>query len=245
MASDFNSMAEKIETQIRALEDEAVSKQRFADNLAHEIRTPLTSVLGYAEYMQKAPLDEVEIIESAQYIIDEAKYMKHIANSLLELATLRHYEPEKVNISVAGLFDEVSRLLEEPLRENNIRLNSRGGADVIYGQEDLIKSLLINLCYNAIKSCAPETGEIILSAEKLGGNTVISVTDNGCGISPESIDKVTEPFYRADKSRSREHGGAGLGLTLCGRIAEAHGAEMTVKSVPDMGTSVKIIFTNP
>ena len=244
MASDFNRMAEIIEKQICFLENEAIGKQQFADNFAHEIRTPLTSIYGYAEYMQKAPLDEKEIIESAQYIMDEASNMKHIADSLLELATLRDYRPLKNEIPVPRLFDEISRSLEKPLREHRVRLISRSDADLLFGQEDLIKSLLVNLCHNALKSCAPDTGEVCLIAETRGGKTVLSVTDNGCGIPEESIAKVTAPFYRADKARSREQGGAGLGLTLCGQIAEAHDAEMTIESVVGLGTTVKITFTS-
>ena len=95
MAFNFNRMAEEIEKQMRVLEDEAVGKQQFADNLAHEIRTPLTSIYGYAEYMQKTSLGEEEIIESAQRIMDEAGNMNKISKSLLELATLRNHTPKK------------------------------------------------------------------------------------------------------------------------------------------------------
>ena len=155
MAQNFNRMAEEIEKQIHCLEQEAITKQQFADNLAHEIRTPLTSVYGYAEYMQKAALTEEEIIESAGYIMDEAGHMKNIANSLLELATLRNYKPIKNEISIARLFDDMSRSMEKLLQQQNVRLDCHNTADILFGQEDLIKSLLVNLCSNAIKSCTP------------------------------------------------------------------------------------------
>ena len=244
MAADFNHMAEIIEKQICSLEDEAVGKQQFVDNFAHEIRTPLTTIYGYAEYMQKASLDEKEIIESAQYIMDESNHMKHISNSLLELATLRNYTPIKSKISIPRLFDEINRSMDKSLQEHKTQLTCHYDVDAIDGQDDLIKSLLINLCQNALKSCAPSEGIIHLEAAKQGENVVILVSDNGCGIPEESIEKVAEPFYRVDKSRSREHGGAGLGLTLCKQIAEAHGAEMTIESVVGMGTTIKVIFTS-
>ena len=244
MAADFNRMAEIIEKQISFLEAEAVGKQQFVDNFAHEIRTPLTTIYGYAEYMQKASLDEKEIIESAQYIMDESSHMKNISNSLLELATLRNYAAVKSKIYIPRLFDEISRSMEKSLREHNIQLICNYEVDTIDGQEDLIKSLLINLCHNALKSCTPDEGIIHLGAERQGGNIVISVSDNGCGIPGDSIEKITEPFYRVDKARSREQGGAGLGLTLCKQIVEAHGAGMIIESVVGMGTTVKITFTS-
>ncbi|MCL2057681.1 MAG: HAMP domain-containing histidine kinase [Oscillospiraceae bacterium] len=250
VAMSFNRMAGEIEKQIRILEDEAVGKQQFADSLAHEIRTPLTSIYGYAQYMQKAPLGEEEIIESTQRIMDEAGHMAKIADSLLDLATLRNYTPVKNKISIARLFDEISRTMEKPLREHNVQLVCNIEADALYGQEDLIKSMLINLCSNALQACAPGGGVISLGAViKCSGEAnrcekvAITVADNGCGIPEDCIPKITEPFFRVDKARSREAGGAGLGLALCKHIADAHGADMAIESVVGEGTTVIITFT--
>ena len=245
MAYDFNRMAEIVENQIRLLEEEAVSKQQFIDNFAHEIRTPLTSIYGYAEYIQKAPFDEAETIESTQFIMDEANHMKKIANSLLELATLRNYTPDKVSIPIRQLFESINQAMKKSLDEKNIRLICENDVDVMEGQEDLIKSLLMNLCFNAVNACAPNDGVICLEAKKREGGVVLSVSDNGCGIADADIAKITEPFYRVDKARSREHGGAGLGLALCRQIAGTHGAEMAIESSLGAGTKVKIFFTSP
>ena len=247
VAHDFNKMAERIENQMLYLETEAENKQQFVDNFAHEIRTPLTSIYGYAEYMQKAALDPEEIIESSVYIMDEAEHMKNIANSLLELATLRNYEPVKEEISVRELFDDVSQSLYKLLRESNVNLFCEvdSNVDKIIGQEDLIKSLLVNLCTNAFKSFTANRGVIKLEAVKHAGNVKLSITDNGCGIAEEDVHKILEPFFRVDKSRNREQsgGGIGLGLTLCKRIAEVHSTQMSIKSVLGKGTTVDIIFT--
>jgi len=247
MALNFNRMAEEIEKQMQVLEEEAVAKQQFADNLAHEIRTPLTSIYGYAEYIQKTSLSEEEIIESAQRIMHESGNMSKIANSLLKLATLRNYMAIKCKISISCLFDEISRTMEKSLRERGAQLVCHAGADAdaMDGQEDLIKSLLVNLCSNALKSCPSSGGTIRLCAAKQGKGIVLSVTDNGCGIPKESISRVSEPFYRVDKARSREEGGAGLGLALCRQIAEAHGAELVIESAVGLGTTVKATFTSP
>jgi signal transduction histidine kinase len=238
MALDFNRMAEQIEQQI-------LGKQQFIDNFAHEIRNPLTSVYGYAEYLQKTSFDEDVNIKSTQFIMDEANHMKKIANSLLELATLRNYSPVKNKISIGNLFNDVEQTLKKSLLGKNIQFICKNEIDILEGQEDLIKSLLLNLCFNAIKACTPNEGIIHLEAKKQEEKIVLSVSDNGCGISDEDIEKITEPFYRVDKARSREHGGAGLGLTLCKQIAEVHGAEIKIKSAVSAGTKIKIFFTTP
>jgi len=253
VANDFNTMADEIEKHMQILEEEAVGKQQFIDNFAHEIRTPLTSVYGYAEYLQKTPFDSDELIESTQFIMDEANHMNKLANSLLELATLRNYKPSKKEIPIRQLFDNLAQALKKTLNEEGVQLVCKSDAEILYGQEDLIKGLLLNLCLNAIKSCSkdalgndpPEGGGIVLlEAKKQGENVVLSVTDNGCGISAEHTAKITEPFYRIDKARSREHGGAGLGLTLCKQIVDAHEAKMEIESSPGAGTTVKIYFQN-
>lgn len=243
MAAGFNRMAEQIEKQICLLEKESAQKQQFVDNFAHEIRTPLTSIYGYAEYLQKAALNEEEIIESAQFIIEEARHMKKISNSLLELATLRHYKPIENKISIPQLFEYIKHTMQNVLTERKIQFNYSSDTDILEGQEDLIKSLLLNLCTNAVKACPSNNGIIHLKADRLRDKVIISVTDNGCGIPEENISKVTEAFYRVDKARSREQGGAGLGLAICQQIAAVHGAKLTVESSINIGTTIKVTFT--
>ena len=248
MAGDFNKMAEEIETQIQLLEEEAIRKQQFVDNFAHEIRTPLTSVYGYAEYMQKVSLSEEEIIESAQFIMDEAGHMRKIANSLLELATLRNYKAIKSEIIIMQLFDDIYQTMKKQLDEHGSQLILNANADILLGQEDLIKSLLLNLCVNALSACTPGEGIIYLDAacleaKKKREDIIISVSDNGHGIPSESISELTEPFYRVNKARSREHGGVGLGLALCKQIADAHSAILEIESDAGQGTIIKIRFT--
>ena len=227
MAANFNKMADEIEVQI-------IGKQQFIDNFTHEIRSPLTSVYGYAEYLQKAPYDEDTTIKATQTIMDEANHIKTIAASLLKLSTLRNYTPVRKPISIPQLFLDIRRTLN-----TDINLVCKNSIDTIEGQEDLIKIMLMNLCNNAIRANATE---IILEANLQAGDMVLSVTDNGCGISQGDLLKITEPFYRVDTSRSKEQGGTGLGLTLCKQIAEAHGAAMEIESILGEGTTVKITF---
>ncbi len=244
MAEDFNRMADEIENQMQILEDEAEHKQQFVDSLAHEIRTPLTSIHGFAQYLRTARLDEDEIIESADSIIEETGYMRKISDSLLELATLRNASIEICEIPLTHLIESVAASLKKTAHDKGVKIISECNAEFIHGQADLLRSLLSNLCFNAIKACAVGSGVIRLGAETDGGYTVLSVTDNGCGIPTENLPYISEPFYRVDKARSRESGGAGLGLALCRQIAEAHGAKMRIRSKVGKGTKVEIIFTN-
>ena len=231
MATSFNKMADEIEVQI-------AGKQQFIDNFTHEIRSPLTSIYGYAEYLQKTPYDEDATIKATQTIMDEARHINMIADSLLKLATLRHYEPVKTTLSTQQLFDDVRQMLG-----TEANLICKADVSTIEGQEDLLKSLIINLCTNAIGAGATD---IVLATTKADTGCVsLSIADNGCGISPDDLTKITEPFYRVDKSRSREQGGVGLGLALCKQIVEAHGAVMHIDSTLGVGTTVEITFTTP
>jgi len=242
VAIAFNRMSAQIENQIMLLEDEAERKQQFVDNFAHEIRTPLTSIYGYAEFLQKASLSEGELIESAEYIMSEANHMKKVANSLLELATLRDYEPKISQIYIPELFYEIKQSLEKPLQERQAVLHIQALAPYLLGQTDLVKSLLINLCTNAISSCEPGEGIIRLCATIDKERVIVTVEDNGCGIPANKLRKVTEPFFRVDNARSRDQGGVGLGLALCKQIAYVHGAKMTIASTQGVGTMVRLSF---
>jgi len=241
MAGDFNRMAEEIEKYIQAAENETERKQQFVDNLAHEMRNPLTTIYGYAEYIQKVSMSEEEMIESAEVIMNESTHMRKIADSLLELAILRDYKPVKKEILISSLFEDIRRALSG----YNIQFTYNSYEKVLFGQDDLIKSLILNLCSNAIKACPKDGGIISVEIKKHTGNMVLTVTDNGVGIPKESLSKLTEPFYRVDKARNRSQGGAGLGLSLCEQIAKVHDATMLFESEPDIGTTVTVTFTTP
>ena len=243
MANHFNQMAFEIKKRIQLLEEESERKQHFMDNLAHEIRTPLTSIYGYAEYMQKANLNEEEKIEVTSYVMADAMYMKKITNSMLELAALRNHIIKKEAIPIDELFNQIATTLEILFQEYQVELNIQPLDEIIMGQEDLIRSLILNLCVNAAKACESNKGCVVLSAEKEGEHLVLAVTDNGSGIAPEEIEKITEPFYQVDKARNRADGGIGLGLTLCKEIAQLHHARFVIESTLNIGTTVKVIFT--
>lgn len=243
MAESFNNMAEEIQHRITQLAEASEQKQQFVDNLAHEIRTPLTSVYGFAEYIQKTTISDEEKMFAASYIMSESQYMLNISNRLLELATLRNQVIKMKVVDVKSLFEHSQKSLAAKLAENQISLKWKIDIDSLYGDKDLLQSLLVNFTDNAIKACNPG-GIIVWNAYIENGCRVLSVQDNGWGIPQNEINKVTDPFYRVDKSRNRAKGGAGLGLSICEQIANCHNAVLSIESLPNVGTIVKLTFTS-
>ncbi|WP_244935708.1 sensor histidine kinase [Paenibacillus glycanilyticus] len=243
MARSFNHMAEEIQRQMTELITAAEKKQQFIDNFAHELRTPLTAIYGYAEYLQKVAITEDDRLDAIQYIMSGSQRMQNMAAQLLELANLSHDEIFQGAQSVSGLFQSVERTLSSRITEKEIHIEYRLETDLILGDAFLLESLFINLIDNAIKACGIG-GQIIVHASSEAGNLKISIQDNGKGMTPEVLQHITEPFYRAEKSRNRKDGGAGLGLSICQQIVLRHGAELTFMSRPDEGTTAIVFFYN-
>ena len=242
LAADFNRMAEHVSAQMGELEANAKTKQRMLDNLAHEMRTPLTSIRGYAEYLRDANIGEAEKIEAIEYIISESERLKAIGEKLLDEAFVRENKinPERVNLG-SMIFDVVKKLT---VKASHAGVELRSEAEEIFVNCDklLTELLITNLTDNAIKACR-NNGTVKIGCARKDGNAFICVSDNGVGMTEEQLAHITEPFYRTDKSRSRGEGGTGLGLSLCERIAQAHGAELKFESAPEKGTKATVIFT--
>ncbi|MED0671462.1 HAMP domain-containing sensor histidine kinase [Aneurinibacillus aneurinilyticus] len=243
MAQSFNHMAEEIQRQIQQLATAAEQKQQFVDNLAHELRTPLTAIYGYAEYIQKIVRTEEDKLFATNYIMSESRRLQNIAYHLLDLATLRENKIERSSIRMGELVDGIEQSLSMKAAEQNIRIIYEYRFDTLFCNADLMHILLVNLIDNAMKACSPG-GIIKLVADLEDGRKVISVQDNGKGMTEEHLIHITEAFYRVDPSRSRSGGGAGLGLTLCKQIAVNHEAELSFLSEPGRGTTAKLTFTS-
>lgn len=243
LADSFNDMAEKVQLAITTLSNDGKQKQQFIDNFSHEIRTPLTSVYGFAEYMQKSALSEEERINISGYIMEDSKHILSIADRLLDLATLKNRGIMNHQYLVDKLYEATEKSLRKKLQGKQIILNKEKSIDYIYGDEELLQCILINLTNNAIDASF-SNGTIKWNIYKEGNTIILSVSDEGKGISENDIDKINEPFYRGDKSRSRETGNAGLGLAICQQIVESHNAKMLFESELNKGTTAKIIFTS-
>lgn len=240
LAGSFNAMLSKINEQMAFLEQEADRKQMLVDNMAHELRTPLTSIHGYAEYIEKAKITEEDKVMAAKYIMSEAKRLQKISEILLDDAFIRENDIEMKPTRLDEIMTDVADKLQLRADNAQVIINRDFSPVTISGNETLLSMLFYNLTENAIKACAPG-GKVMISCGKDGA----VVEDNGKGMAQEQLLHITEPFYRTDKSRSRAEGGAGLGLALCKRIANTHGATMRFESESGKGTKIFVFFTSP
>lgn len=241
LAKSFNSMADSLESKIYELEDAAQRQKDFTASFAHELKTPLTSVIGYADTLRSCKLNQKQRLEAANFIFTEGKRLETMSFALLELFALEQKPPEFTRFSVTELVNEVASSCSFLLEEHQIRLTTKVRKYNIYGARELLKTLLYNLVDNARKASDPE-GEILLIGEPVEKGYLLSVCDFGRGIPPESLARLTEPFYMVDKSRSRAQGGAGLGLTLCQKIAHLHDSALQFESAPGKGTVVSFVL---
>lgn len=239
LGKSFNAMVDKVNGQIHDLKQNAETKQRLVEDLAHELRTPLTSIYGYAEYLRRTKTDEDEKIECLISIMSESKRLQNICEKLLDTAYIRENAINKTGLRLAGIICDTAKMLSETARARGVTISTDCDETTVLGDETLLSMLFYNLAENAIKACG-EGGRVTLSCR----SGAARVADNGKGMTAEQLSHITEPFYRTDRSRSRAEGGAGLGLTLCSQIAQAHSAALEFDSKPNEGTVVNVRFTN-
>lgn len=242
VAHNFNLMAGQVEAQIQRLQEIAEQKQQFIDNFSHELRIPLTAIYGYAEYMQKALISEEERYECTQFIMAECSRLQNMAYQLLTMALLRGDEILEEDCLVTALFEQSEKVMQVKAVEKKIHLSYEKPQEfLIRGNMEQLLILLDNLVDNAMKASRTE-GEIRVLAYLEDSKIVVEVVDHGIGMEPEQISHIKEAFYRADKARSRAAGGAGLGLSICERIAQLHHAKLTFVSEQGKGTTVRLYF---
>lgn len=235
LAKNFNSMSKEIQVRNNELIESANNKQMFIDNLSHEMNTPLTSIQGYAELMQKANLNEEQKVKYLRYIQDESKRIQDMYKKLLLLSYKKNSDFEKSNVDMTHVFTEIKNTLNERLNKAEVELIISNQLNYIYGDETLIIMSIANLIKNAINVSAPGS-KVMVNAFEMNNKKYVQVADQGPGISKENIKKITEPFYRVDKVRSRKNGGAGLGLSICKSIMEMHGGDLKIESEVGKGS---------
>ncbi|MEI2400380.1 sensor histidine kinase [Paenibacillus phytohabitans] len=241
LAFNFNRMAAVVEQRMTDLAGMAEDKQRMVDNLAHELRTPLTSMQGFAELLTSANIGQEDQVKAGHYILTETVRLKNLAFKLLDLSVLRHQPLVQAEVNVAALFQEVAQTELQKAAEHGLLLQMDSSIPAVWGDADLLASFLVNLIENAIPASQP--GSIIrLLAFQQNGEGVLEVQDSGAGMTEEQSKRAFEPFYRADPARSRTYGNAGLGLSLCRQIAEAHEARVELHSVLGQGTSIRLFL---
>ena len=263
LGRDFNIMTAAVQNKIE-------SQQRFVANLAHELRTPLTSIGGYSEYLLRGNADADRQIQALRYIQSESRRMQQMASQLLLLASVQDGVKERgwdfsreevrdqgreevqdggemgnpdermkmTEVSVSECLREAYESCEPLIREKELAVGLEGTDFSVQGVKELLVCLFRNLLENAVRAC-DRGGEVGIHY----GDGKFAICDNGIGMEPEELGRITEPFYRVDKARSRESGGTGLGLALCQDIVTLHRAELRYESAAGEGTEVTVVFS--
>lgn len=238
LAENMNTMAKAIDENTTKITKLAENRKMFIANLAHEMKTPLTSILGFADLLKvKRFVTDEQRLEYASIITDETKRLRSLSSKLMELITTQNAIPQFNSVDISLLIKDTSKTLQPILKSKNITLVCYTQKLVAEIDEELFKSLLINLIDNAIKASS-ENSEILIKMK----DNKISITDYGIGMEQSEIDKISEPFYMVDKSRSKKSGGTGLGLALCVEIAKLHQVALSFESEPLIGTTATITF---
>lgn len=242
LAFNMNVMTEKIETNVNHIEQLAQEREIFIANMTHELKTPLTSILGFADILKiKADITEKERREYAAIIVEETKRLRILSSKLMELITLGTSELDLIEENVELVLAEIAEGLQPLLQHKGLTLHCSMQPSSIMMDKALFKSLIFNLFDNAIKASAP--GQTLeLEMDTANGKVAITLQDHGMGIPQDSIAHVTEPFYMVDKARSRKAGGSGIGLSLCKAVTQAHKGVFKIESSPGQGTCVTLIF---
>jgi Signal transduction histidine kinase len=237
LADDFNNMADKVEQGMGQLRDAMERQERFMGSFAHELKTPMTSIIGYADLLRTQSLAPEDQMDAANYIFSEGKRLESLSLKLLDIIVQNNHKVNLVPSSPARLISGLAEHLKPIFEEKQIILRYKCEEGTCLLEPDLVKSLVVNLLDNARKAL-DDGGYICIVSEMTPDGCRISVLDNGRGIPPEALKHLTEAFYRVDKSRSRAQGGAGLGLTLCDEIAQMHHGALSFKSRVGNGTVV-------
>ena len=243
LANDFNNMADTIEDNISELHFSMEKQEQFMGSFAHELKTPMTSIIGYADLLRSQNMSEDETNEAANYIFSEGKRLESLSLKLLDLLVVKNQETILTPTDPSLAIQNVINVMKPELAKEHITLKSSCRKGCCMMDIDLFQSLIINIIDNARKAI-DDNGLIHVAGTVRDDNYVIIIKDNGRGMPPEEITRISEAFYRIDKSRSRAQGGAGLGLAICSKIAEIHQAKIKYKSAVGRGTVVTITLPN-
>lgn len=239
LADNFNQMAEKIEEKITELYDAARAKEDFVANFSHELKTPLTSVIGYADMMYQKELSRDQVKDAAEYILNEGMRLEALSLKLLDLFVLDKQDFLLERVSVKALFQNLMQGIEPVCQKYGIELHIDIEEENIAVDYDLFKTMILNLIDNAGKA---DCRDIWIVGKTGEGGYQIKIQDNGRGIPKEEVGRITEAFYMVDKSRARKQHGAGLGLALVAKIVEIHNARIKISSDGTTGTVIHIVL---
>ncbi len=255
---ELEPLIDKIQEQKLTIQEEIAQREslrrEFSANVSHELKTPLTSISGFAELMAEGVVEGDKVQEFSRDIYKESQRLMALIDDIIKLSRLDEgaESPELAPVDLYDLSAEVLEKLRPVAEQENISLHLTGIHAVISGAYGLLNEMVYNLCDNAIKYNRPggsvtvdisPASEVHLSNASLQETDIcLSVRDTGIGIAPEHQKRVFERFYRVDKSHSKEIGGTGLGLSIVKHAAQFHNAELLLESEPGIGSTFTLVF---
>jgi signal transduction histidine kinase len=232
LADTFDAMLDRLDTSFTA-------QRQFVADASHELRNPLAVIRTNADVALQESLPD-EVRTRLEAVRRASERMRRLVDDLLALARLELSAGARSEVDLASLVDEVRGELDALARAHGLELEASAEDDLcVVADRDAVKRALANLLDNAFRH-SPDGAPVRLAAERRNGWAVLSVADGGTGLSPDEQELVFERFWRSDASRSRESGGAGLGLAIVRRIAESHGGEVGVTSTPGVGATFEL-----
>jgi two-component system phosphate regulon sensor histidine kinase PhoR len=235
---------EQKETILEQSTEQERLRREFSANVSHELKTPLTSISGFAELMVKGDVPPDMVKEFSSDIYRESQRMITLVDDIIRLSRLDEGELDfqREDVDLYELASDTLDSLRSAAEQRDVRVELRGEPAVVSGVWQLLSEAVFNLCENAIKYNRPGGSVIVEVGKGADGEAVFSVTDTGIGIPEEHQDRVFERFYRVDKSHSKAIGGTGLGLSIVKHVAQFHHADLKLESSPDAGTRITMIF---
>lgn len=224
-------------------EEQDRMRREFTANVSHELKTPLTSISGYAEIIRDGLVQPQDVPRFAGKIYDETKRMINLVGDIIKLSQLDENEisVKMERINLYACCEAVINNLQSQANKKNVTFDLAGDNAEITGAEVIIDEIVYNILDNAVKY-NKEGGQVFVTVRQCIDGVELTVTDTGIGIAKEDLDHIFDRFYRADKSHSKEVGGTGLGLSIVKHGAMFHNAYITVESELNIGTTIRILF---
>jgi two-component system phosphate regulon sensor histidine kinase PhoR len=230
-------------TEVRRLE---AVRRDFVANVSHELKTPLTSISGYAETILTDHPEPEITRRFLETILGNARRMQRLVDDLLDLSRIEagRWQPEIESVDLAAAAQDVWGTLRDRATQRGVTLTVDPGSPQVPADADALRQILTNLIDNSLRH-TPPGGRIICRARVDGDGVVVAVADTGTGIASDHLPRIFERFYRADQSRSREEGGTGLGLAIVKHLVEAHGGRVWAESERGRGATVSFWLPTP
>ncbi len=237
LAKSFNIMIDTIENKINELELSVKQREEFITNFTHELKNPMTSIIGYADILKSGKYDNDVNLRAANYIFNEAKRLETLAHKLMDLMELSNEHITLESLDIVWFMNNLYKDINDTLGEIKLELNIEKA--YVVADKVLLESCLRNLIDNSKK--ANPKDKIIRVVGKVENNKYkISIIDKGCGIPEEDLPRITESFYIVDKVRAKTNGRSGIGLSICEKIAKLHNSKLEITSKVDEGTSISL-----